>query len=78
VTCSVGTGVLSLGGKAAWWDVDLTTHLHLMSRLRMSRGVPVHPLYTCMAWTEKTSSCYVLQQMLTQKINEVKNVILST
>jgi hypothetical protein len=31
--------------------IILTTHVHLASRLRMSGGLPVLPLYAVMAWT---------------------------
>ena len=34
--------------------MKLTTHLHLLPRLRMSGGVPLLPLYPSMAWTGKT------------------------
>jgi hypothetical protein len=30
----------------------LTTHLHLVPRLRMSGAIPLLPLYDFMAWTE--------------------------
>jgi len=41
---SVGNGVTSRGMK-------LTTHLHLVLRLRMSGAAPLLPVYTFMAWT---------------------------
>jgi hypothetical protein len=36
------------------WGVKLTTHLHLVPRLRMIGAMPLLPLYAFMVWTETT------------------------
>jgi len=48
----MGTGVFlsGLNGRG----VKLTTHLHLVPRLRMNGATPPHPLYTFKMWTGKT------------------------
>jgi len=40
--------------------MKLTTHLHLLPRLRMTGAVPLLPLYPSMAWTGKTLSFITL------------------
>ena len=49
-TYSVGTGNL------AWWlsgqGVKVTTHLHLLPRLRIHEAICLLPLYTLMTWAE--------------------------
>ena len=50
---SVGiTRVLSQG--LSRWGVKLTTHLHLVLRLRISGAIPLLPLHAFSAWTGKT------------------------
>ena len=44
---SMGSGVLSRGYSGR--GVKLTTHLHLVPRLRMSGAIPLIPLYAFMA-----------------------------
>jgi hypothetical protein len=39
-------------------DIKLTTHLHLVPRLRISGAMPLLPLYTFMAWTETLPLLY--------------------
>jgi hypothetical protein len=46
-SCSMGTAVLSWGLNGQ--GVKLTTHLHLVTRLRMSGAIPLLPLYALMA-----------------------------
>jgi hypothetical protein len=36
--------------------MKLTTHLHVVLRLRMNGGVPLLPLYAFMSWTAETFS----------------------
>jgi len=36
------------------WGMKLTTHLHLLPTIRMSKAVPLLPIYAFMAWTGKT------------------------
>ena len=50
--CSMGTGFLPRGQSRR--GGRLTTHIHLVPRLRMSGAVPLLPLYAFMAWTGKT------------------------
>jgi len=44
-----GTGVLSPGQNSR--NVELTTHLHLVTRLRNGGVIPLLPLYAFMSWT---------------------------
>jgi len=37
------------------WGLKLTTHLLPVQRLRMSRAIPLLPLYAIMVWTGKHS-----------------------
>jgi hypothetical protein len=53
--CARGTGALFWGeGGESRWDVVLTTHLRLATRLRMSRVIPLLP--TCAAWHSPSST----------------------
>jgi hypothetical protein len=38
-----------------WQVLKLTTHLHPVPRLRMSRAIPLLPLYATMVWIGKNS-----------------------
>ena len=49
--CTRGTGALFWGRRGR--GVALTTHLHLATRLRMSRAIPLLP--TCAAWHSPSS-----------------------
>ena len=49
---SVGTRFLSL--QQSGQNVNLTSHLHLVPRLRMSRTVNLLPLYALESWTGRT------------------------
>jgi len=46
---SVGIGVLSQGYSG--WGMKLTTHLHVVLRLRMSGGIHMLHLYAFMVYT---------------------------
>ena len=54
---SVGTGVLVWKSKGR--GVNLTTHFHLTSRLRMDGVTPLLPKQNFTAWTGKTSVTFV-------------------
>jgi len=41
------------------WGVKLTTHLHLVPKLRMSGGIPVLPLHAFIALTGKKFTIYL-------------------
>jgi len=51
--------VLFSGGKAGTGGggLNLTTHLHLASRLRVSGALRLFPIYTFMAWRGKMLPC---------------------
>ena len=52
-----------------WWSgrgVDLTTHIHLVPRLRISGAIPLHPLYAFMVWTVSTNQ---VVSMCTTRLN---------
>jgi hypothetical protein len=52
VSYSIAIGVLSRGYNGR--DVMLTSHFHLVQRLRISGAIPLLPLYAFMAWTRTT------------------------
>jgi hypothetical protein len=68
----MGTGVLSQWYGS--WGMKLTTHCQLVPTLRMSRDIPVVPLYAFMAFTGKTftvlpkSSCKYIQIKVNQSL----------
>lgn len=51
------TRVLSQGLSS--WGMKLTTHLHLVPRLRISGATLLLPLYAFLAWTGKTLFIYL-------------------
>ena len=56
VSCAVSTEALSLGYSD--WGTKPTTHLHLVSSLRVSGAIPLLPLYAFMACTGQTVPFY--------------------
>jgi hypothetical protein len=55
------------------WDtsgrgVKLTTHLHLVPRLRVSGAIPLLPLYAFMPWTCKTTYLMDMKNMTSIKL----------
>jgi len=56
----VGVGV---GVESGCWSVRLTTHLHVGQKLRMSRTIPVLPIYAIIAWT-RTNLPLVLEMLI--------------
>ena len=77
---SMITGALFGGG----WNcrsLKLTTHLHLVPRLRMSGAIPLLPLYAFVAWTGKALPFYLsifrltLLQLLRNKIRERERLL---
>jgi hypothetical protein len=47
-------GTLVLSHRQSGQEVKITTHLHLVLRLRMNGAIPLLPLYSFMVWTGKT------------------------
>jgi len=50
---AIGTGVLFPGERG--WGVKFNTLFHVVPRLRRSGAILLIPLYTFMAWREKTN-----------------------
>jgi hypothetical protein len=42
---------------------EITTHLHLVQRIRMSDSIPQLPLYAYMMWTGKTSPSFTRKEI---------------
>jgi len=61
--CGYWEGVLSPGV-----DMKLTTHLHLVPRLRMGGAKPLLHLYVLVTWTVTTLSLLLLYQKSTFRI----------
>jgi hypothetical protein len=66
--CGVNSPSSSRVTGESGWDVNLTTHLNLVPRLRMSGAIPLLPIYAFMACTRTTVPCEIRTTVFTTYI----------